>query len=623
MPMSLGALVAPLMPRAAAVCCVLAAAALLAAGPAAAADGDAALDWTSMAIQLAGGLALFLYGMDKMAEALKIVAGDRMRHILGRLTTNRLLGVVTGAGVTAVIQSSSVTTVMLVSFVAAGLMSLTQAVGVIFGANIGTTITAQIIAFKVTDFALLFVAAGFVLEYVGRTEPAKTYGALVMGLGLIFFGLAVMSAGMAPLRAYDPFIALMREASNPALGILIAAVFTAAVQSSSATTGVIIALASQGLVTLETGIALAFGANIGTCVTAALAAIGKPRAAVRVAVAHIAFNVLGVFLAVWFIEPFADMVRSISPAASDLSGYRRLAAEVPRQVANAHTIFNVGATVLFLPFAALIARFAEFVVPDRPAAADDEQPSVKQPRFLDDALLETPALALGRARMEIGRMGESVADMVGAILPAILNRDADAIRRVAAMDADVDNLYEHIVDYLRDTSLEGLSKEQSQQFTELIDIATNFENIGDIIETDLVAVGLHSIDEKVMFSAQTRGVLTDLSTAVAEAVTMANHAAAADDRDAAAAVIQMKHRISDLADAAAAHCARRLVAVEPNRLNTFAREVETIERYRRIYYFAKRIAKAVAAVADEDEAAPKTPATPATPDAPGPGDGGA
>jgi len=252
-----------------------------------------------MAIQLAGGLAIFLYGMDKMADALKMVAGDRMRDILGRLTTNRFMGVLTGAGVTAVIQSSSVTTVMLVSFVAADLMSLTQAIGVIFGANIGTTITAQIIAFKVTKWALLLVAVGFVMEFVGKKEKIRTYGSLIMGLGLIFFGLAVMSAGMKPLRTYEPFIDLMQNVSNPAVGILIALIFTALVQSSSATTDVIIALATQGLITLEAGIALAFGANIGTCVTAGLAAIGKPREAVRVAVAHVTFNIAGVLLVVW------------------------------------------------------------------------------------------------------------------------------------------------------------------------------------------------------------------------------------------------------------------------------------------------------------------------------------
>ena len=199
----------------------------------------------------------------------------------------------TGAFVTAIIQSSSVTTVILVGFVSTGLMSLSQAVGVILGANIGTTITAQIVAFKVTKYALVLVSAGFLTQFVAKQDKIKQYGMLVMGLGLIFYGMSVMSAGMKPLRSFEPFIALMGSVENPIIGIAVAAAFTGLVQSSSATLGVIIALALQGLITLEAGIALALGSNVGTCVTAGLAAIGKSREAIRVAVAHVGFNVIG------------------------------------------------------------------------------------------------------------------------------------------------------------------------------------------------------------------------------------------------------------------------------------------------------------------------------------------
>ena len=307
---------------------------LFVAAPALAASPEGKeIDWFKMSMQLFGGLAVFLFGMEQMAEALKRVAGNRMKDILGRLTTNRFMGLLTGTFVTAVIQSSSVTTVMLVGFVTAGLMSLSQAVGVIFGANIGTTITAQIVAFKVTHYALLLVAVGFVMIFTGKTNRIKQYGALTMGLGLIFFGMGIMSSGMKPLRSYEPFIQIMQEVSNPAVGILISAAFTGLVQSSSATTGVVIAMASQGLISLEGGIALIMGANIGTCVTAGLAAIGKPREAVRVAVAHVTFNVAGVAVAVWFIPYLADFVRSISPVAQGATGMDKLAAETPRQIA--------------------------------------------------------------------------------------------------------------------------------------------------------------------------------------------------------------------------------------------------------------------------------------------------
>ena len=301
----------------------------------AAADQSQSIDWWNMGMQLFGGLAVFLFGMEQMAEALKRVAGDRMKTILGKLTTSRVMGLVTGAFVTAIIQSSSVTTVMLVGFVTAGLMSLSQAIGVILGADIGTTVTAQIVAFKVTKYALLLVAVGFLLIFTGKRTTTKQYGALIMGLGLIFFGMGIMSAGMKPLRSYEPFILLMQNVSNPAVGILIATIFTGLVQSSSATMGVVIALASQGLITLEGGIALALGANIGTCATAGLAAIGKPREAVRVAVAHVTFKIVGVLLIVWFIPPFADLTHR--PACSDAlrSPSRRCRATISAMVSSA------------------------------------------------------------------------------------------------------------------------------------------------------------------------------------------------------------------------------------------------------------------------------------------------
>ena len=303
--------------------------AVLVSGPAfSAGDVEPGMDWWTMGMTLLGGLALFLFGMEQMAGSLKAVAGDSMKRVLAALTKSRLMGLITGAFVTAIIQSSSVTTVMLVGFVTANLMSLSQAIGIILGADIGTTITAQIVAFKVTKYALVLIAVGFFLIFTGKKERTKQYGQLIMGLGLIFFGMGMMSEAMAPLRTYTPFIELMQNVSNPLIGILVATLFTGLIQSSSATMGVIIALALQGLVSLEAGIALALGANIGTCVTAGLAAIGKPREAIRVAVAHVAFKIVGVLLIVWFIPPFAELVRYISPVAGpEVTGLDKLAEE--------------------------------------------------------------------------------------------------------------------------------------------------------------------------------------------------------------------------------------------------------------------------------------------------------
>ena len=244
------------------------------------------IDWFSMIIGLLGGLALFLFGMEQMSSAIKAVAGDQMKNLLAKLTTNRLAGAATGAGVTAVIQSSSVTTVLVVGFITAEVMTLSQAVGVIFGSNVGTTITAQIVAFKVTKYALLMIAIGFAALFISKDEKVQHYGEILMGLGLVFFGMSVMSGAMKPLRSYEPFLNLMKNmGGNPILGILISAIFTALVQSSSATTGIVIVMASENLISLPAGIALIFGSNVGTCVTALLASLGKPIEAIRAGLA--------------------------------------------------------------------------------------------------------------------------------------------------------------------------------------------------------------------------------------------------------------------------------------------------------------------------------------------------
>lgn len=575
---------------------------LAVAVPVFAASGeDAEMAWGVMSMNLFGGLALFLFGMEQMAEALKAVAGDRMKHILGGLTTNRLMGLLTGTFVTAIIQSSSVTTVMLVGFVTAGLMSLSQAIGVILGADIGTTITAQIVAFKVTKYALLLVAAGFLLVFTSKRPKTKQYGALIMGLGLIFFGMGVMSAAMKPLRTYEPFIHLMQNVENPAVGILVAAAFTGLIQSSSATMGVVIALALQGLISLEAGIALALGANIGTCATAGLAAIGKPREAVRVAVAHVTFKIAGVLLIVWFIPYFAELVREISPSAeTGLTGMDRLAAETPRQIANAHTIFNVGIAFLFLPFAGVFARFCEWVVPDKPLAEED---LIVRAKYLDVELLDTPSLALDRVRLEVLHIGDYVKHMLVGILPAIVNRNAEALETIQAMDTKVDILHGDAIEYLGKISKGQLTDIQTEEFMRLMEAVNNLENIGDTIETDLVGLGLKLVEQDVAMSESTQKVLGEFHAAVSKAVDAAIQAVSQGNEEAAQAVTSMKDEINRLTDSAALHEAKRLVAEEPNRLQAYTIEMDIIEKFKRVYYFAKRMAKTAA-----PEEAPQEPA---------------
>jgi phosphate:Na+ symporter len=543
----------------------------------------------ALTVGLLGGLALFLFGLDQMTGALKAVAGERLRTVLATLTVNRFAAVGTGAFVTSIIQSSSVTTVLVIGFISSGLMSLSQAVGIIFGANIGTTVTAQIIAFKVTKLSLALVAAGFALSFAARRETLRHHGAGILGLGLVFLGMTVMSEAMAPLRHYPPFIEWMVRFETPLIGILASAIFTGLVQSSSATTGIVIAMASQGLLTVPAGIALIFGANIGTCVTALLAAIGKPREAVRAAFVHLAFNVGGVLLWVAFIDNLAEWVIAFSPRSLDLQGAERMAADTPRQIANAHTLFNISNTLIFLPFSALLARVVERLVPDRPISEDQEV----RARFLDDSLLTTPAIALDCVRRELVHLGELVQRMLEDVLPAILASDRDALRELQRMDDDVDRLYANIIEYLGRISEGSLTQAETSQLLQLMSIANALESAGDTIETDLVGRRSSHMGDHVSISPATIKVISEFHLEVSRA--MQSVVTAIDHRDSESAqrVVDMKPLIQRLADTAARHQAQRLVAKEGNRLPTYAAEVDIIEELRRVYYYAKRIARVV------------------------------
>jgi phosphate:Na+ symporter len=529
--------------------------------------------------------------MEQMSEALKAVAGDRMKQILATVTTSRIMGMLTGAFVTSVIQSSSVTTVILVGFVTANLMTFSQTIGVILGADIGTTITAQIVAFKVTKYSLILVSVGFAMIFTSKQDRISQYGQLIMGLGLIFFGMSLMSNGMRPLRSYEPFVVLMQNVTNPVIGILIATLFTALVQSSSATMGVVIALGSQGLISLEAGIALALGANIGTCITAGLASLGKPREAMRVAVAHVSFKVIGVLMIVWFIPWFAQFVRAISPSvATELSGMEKLAQETPRQIANAHTIFNVAIALFFLPFAGFFARFCEWVVPDAPLG---EEISLDRAIFLDEDLIDTPSLALHRARMEIAHMGESVKEMLKKSMPAFFNSDIKQMEQVATIDDKIDLLHDQIIFYLGQLSKKKLSDQQSKEIAELMRATNDLERIGDLIETDLIALAEKCKAQNIQISEETKEVLLKLHDVVCRALYTALNAVTGNDLDAAQSVRVMKAEIRQQISAAEDHQAQRLVVHEPLRLPTYAVEIELIEKLKRIYDYASQMAKSV------------------------------
>lgn len=550
---------------------------------------------------LLGGLALFLYGMGQMADSLKVVAGDRMKSILARLTRNRVTGVLTGAFVTAVIQSSSVTTVLVVGFISAGLMTLTQSVGVILGADIGTTITAQIIAFNIKEYSLLLVAAGFLVMFVARRDTTRHYGTAIMGLGLVFLGMGIMGEAMRPLRSWQPFLDIMAGLENPWLGILVGAVFTALVQSSSATVGIIIVLGSQGLVSLPAGVALLLGANIGTTVTALLAAIGRPREAQRSAVIHLIFKVVGVLIWVFLIDQLIWLAVQVSPGHADLVGSARLAAETPRQIANAHTLFNVMNTLLFLPLANVFVWLVRRLLPDRP-----EDAGGVRIKYLDEGLIRTPAFALDRARLEMLHMGDQVRAMLNDILPATLAGDREELASFAGRDDEVDALHGEIVTYLGRVSQESLTESQTEELLKLMEATNDLENIGDIIETNMVSLGNSRLDDGVQVSAATAGVLEEFHEVVGRALDMALLAVTQKNEAAAAEVVSMKKEINRLADSAHLHEVKRLVAREPGRLPAYTLEVDVLESLKRIYYFTKRMARAAlpSVVIREEKAKP-------------------
>ena len=536
---------------------------------------------------LFGGLALFLFGMDIMTKALKLTAGDHMRDLLARFTRNRFVGAGMGAIITSIIQSSSVTTVLLVGFISAGIMSMSQSVPVIIGANIGTTITAQILAFKVTKLALLLIAIGFFLSLVAKKSNWRQYGLMILGLGLVFYGMSVMSDGMKPLRSYDPFINLMITLESPLIAVIIGAAFTAIIQSSSATTGILIVMSGQGLLGLESAIALTLGSNIGTCVTAGLASIGKPREAVRTAAVHILFNVIGAFLWISVIPQLADIARSLSPVHNELNGLARLAVESPRQIANAHTIFNLVNAFLFIGFTTQIARLVEWLIPDKPIRIDEDL----LPKFLDESLLTTPSIALEAVSREIIRMGTFTRNMLDESMPLALTGNQLEVRKIAIKDKIIDSLHHHIIEYLSMISSSDLNNLQSKRLVNLIQIANGLERIGDRIAVDLVVSSVKRINENVIVSRQTANVLMKFHHEVVKSLDNALMAISNGDKKLAKNVRAMKGEVTRMNKEITRHEIQRLTADAPNRIATYAREVEIVDIFDNIFRIIRRIAR--------------------------------
>jgi phosphate:Na+ symporter len=546
----------------------------------------APLNPLAMGVGLLGGLALFLYGMEKMTDGLKAAAGEQMKVLLTKLTRNPVAGAFTGALVTAVIQSSSVTTVLVVGFVSAGLMTLVQSVGVIFGANVGTTITAQIVAFNVTAAALPMITVGFFMIFIGKHGRARHFGEMLMGLGLIFYGMAAMGDAMAPLRTHAGFVELMQSMERPILGMLVGALFTALVQSSSATIGLVVVMATQGFVTLPAGIAIVFGAKIGTCVTALLAALGKSEDALRAAVVHVIYNVLGAVLWLGFIDQLASLAVWVSSSHPDLQGAERLAQEVPRQVANAATIWAIANMVIFLPFSAVFARLSRRLVPDRPVS----ETVIVRPQFLDEELMRVPSLALERARLELGHMAELVDKMLENVPAAFRTRD---FRNVSQLHDQVVVLREAVLHYLQHVGRVNLTETESDEHAQLVYAAGEIESISAAIGRELAPLSETFRDESITASEATGALLKQLYAATQEAARAGLRAIVEKNERAAQDVVARRDELWKLGNELLQQQAARLAQDDPQRLLKHRLQVDLLDKMRRIYGIAERMAISV------------------------------
>lgn len=427
---------------------------------------------------LLGGLAMFLYGMNSMSDALQKAAGERMKRILGFLTKNPLMGALAGALVTAVLQSSSATTVMVIGFVSAGLMSLPQAISVIFGANIGTTMTAQLMAFKISNYIYPIIFIGFIMNFVFKKEKIRNVGMVIFSFGLLFEGIEVMGGVMKPLASSAIFVDLMGKVSEiPVLGVVLGAVMTLVVQSSSATIAVLQNFASQpgpdgihSVIGLAGAIPILFGDNIGTTITALLASIGQSKNAKRTAIAHSTFNITGTILFMFLIRPLAAFVQWISPKGDELD-------IISRQIANAHTTFNVACTLIWLPLIPVMVKIVKFII----RGGDKKNSEGFVAKYLDDKAMSQPAAAIYMAAKEISRLSVHAGKMIGAMKNAIEKRNITDIRDKYVDEHDkVKELQNIIVDFITKLISSGnLTEKQAEQAAGLMVVSNNIERIAD------------------------------------------------------------------------------------------------------------------------------------------------
>ena len=476
-------------------------------------------------IELMGGLGLFIYGMKLMGDGLENAAGEGLKHILEKVTSNRIMGVLIGTAVTAVIQSSSATTVMVVGFVNAGLMNLSQALGVIMGANIGTTVTAQLVAFKLDAIAPLFIFCGAAIVMFSKVKERIEIGNIILGFGILFTGMSSMTAAMDPISNSPQFRQIiLAVGDNWVIGILAGLAITALLQSSSATTGMLIALGSTNSISINLAIPILFGCNIGTCITALLASIGTNKTAHKAALLHLTFNVVGTIIFIPFINILGNFVATTST-------------DISRQIANAHTIFNITNTALLLPFGNLIIKFVNKIIPC------EEKIEKMGPKFLDERFLETPVIAAGQVLKETIRMANKAKNNVETSMKAFLNNDENLISQVYETEKLINLLEESITNYLVKLSKCVLSDKEKVIVASTFHIIIDIERIGDHAK-NIVELAFEKKNRKLKYSSEALTEIDQIYTAVIKALDIAIVSYATRDLEKAKSI----YNVEDLID---------------------------------------------------------------------------
>ncbi|WP_061995385.1 Na/Pi cotransporter family protein [Clostridium sp. ATCC 25772] len=490
------------------------------------------MDLFTTIVSLFGGLGLFLYGMTMMGDGLENSAGDRLKSVFDKITSNPVKGVLTGAIVTGIIQSSSATTVMVVGFVNAGLMNLYQATAVIMGANIGTTITAQLIAFKMDFLAPLCLAIGAMIVLFSKNNKKKQIGNIVLGFGILFLGLDLMKNAMSPLADSPIFTTLILKLQGKVLlGVLLGAVMTAVIQSSSASTGILVALASTGALPLSVAIPILLGSNIGTCVTAMISSIGTSRTAKKAAVIHLLFNVIGTLIFIGFATQLANVVQTITPGNN--------AEAVKRQIANAHTIFNVINTFLLIWFIKPLVALVNRLIP-----GEDEKDAIGV-QYIDERLLETPVIALGQTTNELVRMGTKAKENVEFAMKAFVYNDEKALKKVYEQEKLINILEDDITKFLVKLSNSELGEEQKGMVAAMFHVVNDIERIGDHAE-NIADLASEKMTKNADFSEEGVKELNDIFNYTINSLEMSIECFKNYNKDKADTVRSVEDRIDSL-----------------------------------------------------------------------------